>query len=300
MCGTLDQCALHTAPTKQHGDAAFDAGAEALPALERPALFVRFPFRASLASRLRDAGQRDARGLAGLRVLFVEEATIGTIQRRRASKDGFVAVERRLDMQLVCGVPTEHPILCNQPSPALREEHLMTELHRSEYLTAFDQIRVGFENGIQLFSRGYLLALKDATAGLADDAVAERTVARDLTAERVDGHVRDGIETTNACGSLDDSPGLGEDLFGDPDERAIRAHLPTMSLSRRHALDLLHPAACGPCAVRKRPHSRGEHGGQFANQPRHDPHGIPQQRVVGGMMNIRLDDRGVDPQLRAI
>src|SRR6266545_8228520 len=79
MCGTLDQCALHTAATKQHGDPAFDAGAESLPSLERPALFVGFPFRASLASRLWDAGKRDTRGPTGLKVLFVEEATIGTI-----------------------------------------------------------------------------------------------------------------------------------------------------------------------------------------------------------------------------
>src|SRR5439155_16390218 len=128
----------------------------------------------------------------------------------------------------------------------------MTELHVSEHLPALDQIRVGFENGIQLFSGGHLLAVKDATTGLTDDAVAELTVARDLTAERVDGHVREGIETTNACGALDDGLGLGEDLLGDPDERAIRAHLPTMSLSRRPALDLLHPAASGAPAVRKR------------------------------------------------
>ena len=38
MLGTLDQCALHAAPAKQHGDAAFDADTESLPLLERPAL----------------------------------------------------------------------------------------------------------------------------------------------------------------------------------------------------------------------------------------------------------------------
>jgi hypothetical protein len=92
MRGTLDQGALHAAPTKQYRDAAFDAGAEALPLLERPAFFKRFPFGASLASRLRDAGEGDAGCPAGLKVLFVKEAAIGTIQMRHGMKDGFVAV----------------------------------------------------------------------------------------------------------------------------------------------------------------------------------------------------------------
>ena len=50
----------------------------------------------------------------------------------------------------------------------------------------------------------------------------------------------------------------------------------------------------------KGPTPAGITGGQFPNQPRQDPHRIPQQRVIGGMMNIGLDHGGVDPQLRAI
>src|SRR5712691_4627779 len=201
MLATLDERALHAAPAKQHGDAAFDAGAESLPALERPAFFERFPFGASLAARLRDAGEGDASRLAGLKVLFVKEAAIRTIQIRRGIKDGVVAVERRLDMHLVSGVSTEESILSNQPPPTLVQEHLMTELHWFEDLASLDQIRVGFENGVELLLRRHLLAVKDPTAGLTDDPGAKLAVPRDLSAERVDRDLRDEIDTTNAHGA---------------------------------------------------------------------------------------------------
>ena len=86
MLETLDQGALHATPTKQHGDAAFDADTESLPSLERPALFEGFPFGASRAAGLRDAGKGDASRLAGLQVLFVKEAAVRTIQIRRGIK----------------------------------------------------------------------------------------------------------------------------------------------------------------------------------------------------------------------
>src|SRR5882672_466755 len=207
MLATLDERALHAAPAKQHGDATFDAGAEALPALERPALFERFPFGASLPSRLRDAGEEDTSMLAGLKVRFIEEAAIGAVQLRGRIKEGCVAVERRRDMDLVGGVSTEDSILSNQPPPTLGQEHFMTELHRFEDLASLDQIRVGFENGVELFLGGHLLAVKDATARLRDDSGAKLAVPRDLSAERVDRDLRHEIETTNAHGASDDRPG---------------------------------------------------------------------------------------------
>ena len=143
MLATLDERALHAAPAKQHRDAAFDARPESLSSLERPACLERFPFGAPLASRLRDAGERDAGALAGPKVLFVEEAAIRTIQIRSGREDAVVPVERRLDMHLVGGVSIEHPILGNQPMPAFGQEHLVTELHRCEDLAPDDQTVCG-------------------------------------------------------------------------------------------------------------------------------------------------------------
>src|SRR5437870_6900406 len=300
MLATFNERALHPAPSKQHRDATFDAGAESLPALERRALFERFPFGAALPSRLRDAGERDTGRLACLNVVFVEEAAIGAIRVGCGIKDRLVAVERRLDMDLVGGVSAEHTILRDQPVPALGQEHLVTELHRFEHLPALDQIRVGFENGVELFLGGYLLAMKDPPACLTDDTDTELAVARDVTPKGVDRALREKVETPNAHGSLDDGPRLSDHLLGDPDERAIRAHLLTVSLPCRHALNLLHPAPSAARAVRERPDARREQDVQLANEPRQDAHRIPQQRVIGGMMNIGLDDRSIDPQLGAI
>ncbi len=94
----------------------------------------------------------------------------------------------------------------------------------------------------------------------------ELAVPRDLSAERVDRDLRDEIETTNAHGSSDDRPGVRDHVFGHPDERAIGAHLPTASLRRRHALDLLHPAPGTPRAVPGQPHDRC--GGGYAQGSR--------------------------------
>src|SRR2546425_5826472 len=286
MLATFDERALHPAPSKQYGDATFDAGAESLSALERRALFERFPFGASLPSRLRDARERDTGRLARLDVVFVEEAGIGAIQVGCGIKDRLVAVERRLDMDLVGGISAEHTILRDQPAPALGQEHLVTELHRFEHLPPLDQIRMGFENGVELFLGGHLLAMKDSPARLTDDTGTELAVARDVTPKGVDRDLRGKVETPNAHGSLDDGPRLSDHLLGDPDERAIRAHLLTVSLPCRHALNLLHPAPSAARAVRERPDARREQGVQLANEPRQDAHRIPQQRVIGGMMNI--------------
>ena len=40
--------------------------------------------------------------------------------------------------------------------------------------------------------------------------------------------------------------------------------------------------------------------GKPAEQPREDPHHVPQQGIVGRMINVGLHHRGVDPQLAAV
>src|SRR5262249_26941050 len=40
--------------------------------------------------------------------------------------------------------------------------------------------------------------------------------------------------------------------------------------------------------------------GQLVNQACDDAYYVPQQRAVGGVMNVRLHHRGIDPQLRAV
>src|SRR3989442_7477881 len=115
MLATFNERALHPAPSKQHRDATFDAGAESLPALERRALFERFPFGAALPSRLRDAGERDTGRLACLNVVFVEEAAIGAIRVGCGIKDRLVAGARRPVTELGGGGFAVDTTLPDQP-----------------------------------------------------------------------------------------------------------------------------------------------------------------------------------------
>src|SRR5215471_1417662 len=56
----LGATTLHTAAAEQHGDAALDAGPEALASLEACTLLVGGTLRRSLAAALRDALHADA------------------------------------------------------------------------------------------------------------------------------------------------------------------------------------------------------------------------------------------------
>ena len=74
-----------------------------------------------------------------------------------------------------------------------------------------------------------------------------------------------------------------------------------MALPGRHALDLVHPAPRRARAVAKTlDSSRFQRFGQTADQARDDADHIPQQRVVGRMMDVGLHHCRVDPQLRAV
>ena len=91
------------------------------------------------------------------------------------------------------------------------------------------------------------------------------------------------------------------DLLGNADEHAVCPGLLLVTLPRRHALDLVHPPPRRACAVAKPlDSSQVQRFGQTADQAGDDAHHIPQQRVVGRMMNVGLHHRGVDPQLRAV
>jgi hypothetical protein len=91
------------------------------------------------------------------------------------------------------------------------------------------------------------------------------------------------------------------DLLGDVDEHPVCPGLLPVTLSRHHALDLIHPPPRRPCAVTKPlDSSQLQRLGQTADQACDDADHITQQSVVSRMTNISLHHRGVDPQLRAV
>src|SRR2546430_1834420 len=66
-------------------------------------------------------------------------------------------------------------------------------------------------------------------------------------------------------------------------------------------LDRLHPTPRRTPAIAKSlDSSQFQCFGQAPNQARDDTHHIPQQRIIGRMMDVGLHHRGVDPQLRTV
>jgi hypothetical protein len=85
-----------------------------------------------------------------------------------------------------------------------------------------------------------------------------------------------------------------------PDKLAIFATLLRLSLRRSHPLDGQHPPPRRARAIAKTLDWPLDCVGQPADQPGHDPHHIPQQCVVGRMMNVGRNDRRIDAQLAAV
>ena len=113
-------------------------------------------------------------------------------------------------------------------------------------------------------------------------------MARNLTAERGDLHVHEGIEPTNADRPGDDGARASATTCSVARDQRADTCTPADDVApcRWHALDTLRPAPRRARAVREGPHARRDHGGQFPNEPRQDPHRIPQQRVIGGMIDV--------------
>jgi len=75
------------------------------------------------------------------------------------------------------------------------------------------------------------------------------------------------------------------------DQFAVFSGLPGLPFTAGHALDRLTAAFGGAVAVMEQADSPRNHFAQVFNQPGDDADRICQQGVVGGMMNLTLNDR---------
>jgi len=97
----LGETPLHATTAEQHGDAALDAGAKALPFFEGGTLLEGFALGGPLAAALRDGHDGDAGLLAPRHILLTEEAAIGTIHFRGMAEGFHVAFQGGLHMLLM-------------------------------------------------------------------------------------------------------------------------------------------------------------------------------------------------------
>src|SRR5918996_3820459 len=150
MVAPFGEHAFHAASAEQYRDSPFDPGAEPLALFKLPALLEGLPLSTALAAGLSDARAAHAGRLTGLQVRDTEEAPISTIECGRVAKRVSVPFQGRRDVLVIHGIACEHAILRHQPAATLGEEHLVAELIRLPILAASDQIRMGFEDRIDL------------------------------------------------------------------------------------------------------------------------------------------------------
>src|SRR5207245_4504383 len=73
-----------------------------------------------------------------------------------------------------------------------------------------------------------------------------------------------------------------------------------VALPRCHALDLLHAAPCTACSVTKVIDSFGKNLPETTDEPGEDSHHIPEQSIIGWMMDIGFGHRRIDAQSLAV
>ena len=297
---SLGQTALHAAAAKEHGDAALNACPEALSFLELRALFKRFALGGPFATALRNAEELHSAILACFDVLSAEKASVRTVPIGSQTESLLMTLQRRCDVDVIGGITFKHAVLGDQTATTFSEKDLVAKLHRFLYFPPLDQIGVGFKDRIDLLISWNLLSLEHATAALIDDADTELAVMIDFPSKRADHQIVHQVNGALILGLFEHPSGMVDDLLGGPDELAIFTLLLGVALPRCHALDFLHPTPRTACAVSKVIDPIGKKFSETTDEPRQDSHYIPEQSIVGGMMDIGFGNRRIDAQSLAV
>ena len=297
---SLGQTALHAAAAKEHGYAALNACPEALSFLELRALFKRFAFRAPFPTALRNADELHSAILACFDVLIAEKAAVTTVPIGSQTESLLMTLQRRFDVDGIGGITFKHAVLGDQTAGTFSEKDFVAKLHWFLYFPALDQIRVGFKDRVDFLLGWNLLSLEHAPAALIDDAHAELAVVTDLPSKLANDNVVHQVNGALILGLFEHPSGIVDDLLGDSDEVAILTLLLGVALPRCHALDLLHATPCTACAVSKVIDSFGKNLAKTTDEPGEDAHPIPEQSIIGWMMDIGFGDRRIDAQSLAV
>src|SRR6266853_2102012 len=155
-------------------------------------------------------------------------------------------------------------------------------------------IGMRLENGVDLLGVENLLSLEHAAAGLIDDLPSQAAVALEFFSKLVKRQVGKQVFAARGSRMLEGRSRPVDDLLGNADEFTILAGLLLVPLRRGHPLDLQRASSRRARAVAKPLDRPSRRVCEPADQASDDTDDIPQQGVVGGMMNVRLSNRGVD------
>src|SRR5437870_1836384 len=294
-----EQAPFHAAPPEQHRDAALDAGAEPLARAKPPALLVGRPRGALVPPALGDALQADARRFARLEGLRTVEAPIHRAEGERSRKQRAMAVERRRHLGRIDGIAVENAVVRDETVTALGQEDLVAKFDGLLRLAALDEIGVRFEDREELVLVGDGLAVEHAPPRLLEDARGPVAVRGDLRAQPGTLGRGDRLGARHRLGRRHHRARGGYHGRGNRDQRPIFGNVLVLALPRRQALDLLHPTARAAGAIDEADGQVGPLRLEAAYQPREHAHAIPQERRVGGVVDVGLNDRGVGAEFRA-
>jgi len=199
-------------------------------------------------------------------------------------------------MDVIGGIALKHAVLRDQTTGTFREKDLVAKLDRFLYFSPLNQIGVGFKDRVDLLLGCNLLSLKHAAAALIDNAGTELAIVIDLSSKLVNDNVVHRVNGALVFGLFEYPSGMVDDLLGDPDELAIFTLLLGVALPRCHSLDLLHPTPCRARVVSKALDPLRNKPSETPDEPGEDSHHIPEQRIIGWMMDIGFGYRRVDAQ----
>jgi hypothetical protein len=163
------------------------------------------------------------------------------------------------------------------------------------------KVGMGLKNRIELLGGRNLFAVEHTAARLIDHTGSQATKVLDLLARLRDRQIGDHVFAARFAGLPKRRLCAFDDLLGNTDELTVLSGLMLMALLWRHPLNLLHPTP-----RRSRPISEtldtpaSQRFGEAIDQTRNDANDIPQQGIIGRMMNVGLHHRGVDVQLLTV
>jgi hypothetical protein len=177
----------------------------------------------------------------------------------------------------------------------------MAELDRRLHLAALDEVGMGLKNRIELLGRWNLLAVEHTAARLIRHTGSETTKVLNFLARLRDRQLGDHIFAARFAGLPERCSCTVDDFLGNTDELTVCPGLTILALPCGHPLDLLHPPPRRSRSISEPLDTPArKRCGEATDQARDDANDIPQQRIVGRMMNVGLHHRGVDTQLLAV
>ena len=140
---------------------------------------------------------------------------------------------------------------------------------------ALDQIGVRLKDRVEFFRCGNLFSVENAAACLIGDTITQRTII-EVFSQLFNGQRVCWSFCPRSRRPFQSAACIGQDFLSNRQQLPVDADLLAFTLSRRHALELLHPFARRSLAVGKTRHVFGNDRAQTPDQAAENPNRVPE------------------------